>query len=211
MQISGIEINHLIQAATKLQENIVTNENELQVPVTPNLVRKTVKIMPAMYLKNIDKSLFINLHEFVLTPGAFELILLQDEDESDEEETEIDIEINESNLENSRQKGKGDQPSIVSKFLQIVNEVAEFIKQHGFSAQNRRRTETGYSSGVTAKQIQEHFYSTYLDLKQHKLSLSIIRRMSNAPNKHFQAADRYKALVNVKVGTKQNSCREFQP
>ena len=211
MQISGIEINHLIQVATKLQENIVTNENELQVPVTPDLVRKTVKIMPAMYLKNIDKSLFINLHEFVLTSGAFELILLQDEDESDEEETEIDIEINESNLENSRQKGKGDQPSIVSKFLQIVNEVAEFIKQHGFSAQNRRRTETGYSSGVTAKQIQEHLYSTYLDLKQHKLSLSIIRRMSNALNKHFQAADRYKALVNVKVGTKQNSCREFQP
>ena len=93
-QISGIEINHLIQIATKLQENIVANENELQVPVTPDLVRKTVKIMPVMYLKNIDKSLFINLHEFVLTPGAFELILFQDEDESDEEETEIDIEIN---------------------------------------------------------------------------------------------------------------------
>ena len=48
---------------------------------------------------------------FALAPGAFDLILLQDE--SNEEETDIDIEINESNLENSRQKGKGVQPSIV--------------------------------------------------------------------------------------------------
>ena len=158
-----------------------------------------------MYLKVIDRLLFVNLHEFVLTPGAFELILLQDMDESNEGEINIDIEINESNLENSRRKRKNDKPSIVSKFLQIVDEVAEFIKQHGFSVQNCLRTETGYSSGVTAKQIQEHLCSTYLDLKQHKLSLSNIRRMFNPPNKHFKAADRYEALVNARVGTKQNS------
>ena len=40
-----------------------------------------------MYLKNIGKLLFVNLYEFVLTPGAFELILLHDEGESNEEET----------------------------------------------------------------------------------------------------------------------------
>ena len=50
---------------------------------------------------------------FALAPGAFDLILRQDQDESNEEETDIDIEINESNLENSRQKGKGVQPSTV--------------------------------------------------------------------------------------------------
>ena len=140
-----------------------------------------------MYLKNTDKSLFVILHEFVLTPDAIKLVLLQDEDESNEEETDIYIEINESNLENSRRKGKGALPSIVSEFPQIVDEVAEFIKQHGFSAQNRCRTEAAYSSGVMAKQIQEHLCSTYLDLKQHKLSLSTIRCMFNAPNKHFKA------------------------
>ena len=148
MQISKIEINHLIQVIKKLQQNIVTNENELEVPVTPDLVRKVVKIMPVMYLKHIDELLFVTLHEFVLTPGTFKSILFQDEDESNEEETDINIELNESNLENSRQKGKGGQPSIVSRFSQIVEEVAEFIKQHGFSAQNRRRTETRYPSGV---------------------------------------------------------------
>ena len=35
--------------------------------------------------------------------------------------------------------------------------------------------------------------------------------MFNTPNKHFRAADRYKALVNAGVGTKQNSYQEFHP
>ena len=33
-------------------------------------------------------------------------------------------------------QGIGRQPSIVSKFQEIIDEVAEFIKQHGFAAQS---------------------------------------------------------------------------
>ena len=142
----------------------------------------------------------------MLTPGSFELILLQDEDEFNENKTDIDIEINECNLENPRQKRKGGKSSIRSKFRQIVDKVAEFIKQHSFFAQNRRRTETGYSSDVKMKQIQQHIYP---NLKQHKLSLSTIRRMFNAPNKHFNTVDRYKSLMNTYFGTKKNSYRQF--
>ena len=87
--------------------------------------------------------------------------------------------------------------------------VAEFIKQHGFSAQNCRRTETGYSSGVRVKQIQQHLYANYPELKEHKISLTTIRRMFQAPNKHLKAASRYKALINARVRTRQNSYREF--
>ena len=109
----------------------------------------------------------------------------------------------ESNPNNSSRKGKGGQPSIVLKFPQIV-EVFQFIKQLGFSSQSRRWTETGYSSDATAKQIQQHLYDTYPELKEHKISLSTIERIFNAPNKHFKAADQYKALVDAKAGTKQN-------
>ena len=114
----------------------------------------------------------------------------------------------ESNPNNSSRKGKGGQPSIVLKFPQIVDEVFQFIKQLGFSSQSRRWTETGYSS-VTAKQIQQHLYDTYPELKEHKISLSTIKRIFNAPNKHFKAADQYKALVDAKAGTKQNPYREY--
>ena len=65
---------------------------------------------------------------------------------------------------------KGGQPSLVSKFPGIVDEVAEFIKQNGFSAQSRR-TETAYSLGVTIKQIRSHLYQKFPVLKEHKISL----------------------------------------
>ena len=91
----------------------------------------------------------------------------------------------------------------------IVDVVAEFIKQHGFSAQNCRRMETGYSTGVTVKQIQQHLYTIYPELREHKMPLATIRRMFQAPNKHLKVAGRYKALINARVGTKQNFYREF--
>ena len=43
-----------------------------------------------------------------------------------------------SAIDNDCRKGIGSQPSITFKFPQIVDVVAEFIKQHGFSAENRR-------------------------------------------------------------------------
>ena len=202
-QIPGIEIDDLIQASRTLRENMITDESELNLSVTPELIRKIVKLMPVMYLKNGMKSVLINLHEFVVTPGAFEMIMLLDKNCNEEDSDEVVV-LDES-CKISSQKGKGGQPSIVSKFPNIVDEVSEFIKQHGFSAQNRRRTETGFSCGVTAKQIQQHLYDKYPDLKEHKISLTTIRRLFSAPNKHFKAADRYKSLVNARVGTKQNS------
>ena len=170
-------------------------------------LEKVRKIVKTMYLKSPTKSLFINLHEFVLIPGFFESIFLLGklaDSEVEGAETVVDID---SVNDNDCRKVIGGQPSITSKFPQIVDVVAEFIKQHGFSAQNRRQAETGYSTGVTVKQIQQHLYTNYPELKEHKISLTTIRRMFQAPNKHLKAASRYKALINARVGTKQNSHR----
>ena len=133
----------------------------------------------------------------MLTPGVFESILLLGKSAAGEvegAETVVDID---SVIDNHCRKGKGGQPSITSKFPQIVDVVAEFIKQHGFSAQNRRRTEKSSSNGVTVKQIQQHLYTNYPELKEHKISLTTIRRMFQAPNKHLKAASRYKVLINA--------------
>ena len=129
--------------------------------------------------------------------------MLSDSDSSDDEleteNTEDASGIEETNSDTERPMQKGGQPSIVSKFPEIVDQVSEFIKQHGFSAQNRCRTEIVYSNGVTAKKIQEHIYKLYPALKQHKISLTTIRRMFTAPNKHFRAAERYKSLMKARV------------
>ena len=163
--------------------------------------------MPVIYMKSSGTSSFVNIHEFIFTPGAIELIFLKDKNVVNSEELEPNLSDLEQQTERSR-KGIGGQPSIVSKFPEIADTVAEFIKQNGFSAQNRRRTETAYSSGVTAKQIQTHLYQTFPVLEQHKISLATIRRMFNAPNKSFYAAKRYQSLIDVRVGTKQSSYRE---
>ena len=68
----------------------------------------------------------------MLTPGSFELILLQDEDEFNENKTDIDIEINECNLENPRQKRKGGKSSIrsklLTKLLSLLNNIRFLLK-----------------------------------------------------------------------------------
>ena len=106
--------------------------------MTPEKVRKIVKTMRVMYLKSQAKSLFIKLHEFVLTPGVFKSILLLGkpaDSEGEGAETFVDIHFV---IDNECRKGIGCQPFITSKFPQIVDVVAVFIRQHGFSAQNRR-------------------------------------------------------------------------
>ena len=145
----------------------------------------------------------------MLTPGVFESILLLGKPADSEGEGAETVVHIDSVIDNDCRKGIGGQPSITSKFPQIVDVVADFTKQHGFSAQNRRRTETSYSKGVTVKQIQQHLYTNYPELIEHKLSLTTIRRMFQVPNKHLKAVSRYKALINPHVGTKQNSYREF--
>ena len=158
----------MIRASDTIQQNIVTYEREFEFSMTLEKGRKLVKKMPVMYLKSQRKSLFINLHEFLLTPGAFKSVLLlgKPADSEDEgAETVVDID---SGIDNDCRKGIGGQPSITSKFPQIIDVVTEFIKQHGFSAQNRCRTEKYYSTGVTVKQIQQHLYTTILNLRNTK-------------------------------------------
>ena len=75
-EVPSTETDELIQASDIIKQNIVTYERELEFSMTPEKVRKIVKTMPVMYLKSQIKSLFINLHEFVLTPGVFESVLL---------------------------------------------------------------------------------------------------------------------------------------
>ena len=89
--------------------------------------------------------------------------------------------------------------ALVTTFPGIVEEVAEFVKQHGFAAQCRRRDDASYSSDVTINQIREHLNVKFPELKDYTIFLSKIRRMFEAPNKKD---------VSARVGTKFNSYRE---
>ena len=80
-----------------------------------------------------SKSLFVNTDEFVYTPGALEPLLMF-QDNNEEPTNEISVDVGKNN--NSNRSGIGGQPSLISKFPGIVDEVTEFVKQHGFAAQS---------------------------------------------------------------------------
>ena len=176
-------------------------------------INTLIKLFPVIYFVAKDINCFFNLHEFVYTPGALECLLLDPkvtdiEGENDKDDQTQDKPDDEKKV---NRKGIGGQPSLVSKFRGIIDEAAEFIKQHGFSAHSRRRTETSYSSGVSINEIREHLNFKFPEVKKQTISLTTISRMFQAPNKGFTASERYKGYINARVGTKSNSYREPHP
>ena len=81
-----------------------------------------------MYVCNKNATCFINLHEFVYTPGVFEALMFLPSDEIPHEEVnKLFEETAEENDANVEPKHMGGQPSLVSKFPEIVDTTAEFI------------------------------------------------------------------------------------
>ena len=74
-KILSVDIEHLIQASKILRENIVVSENELELRITPELVRKIGKLMHVIYMKNGGTSSFVNIHKFIFTPGIIALYI----------------------------------------------------------------------------------------------------------------------------------------
>ena len=195
---------------------------EVDYVVTNDALHQILQLMPVMLLKTATSWVILNLHEFVYTPGAIEAFLLcADEWENpdnvsnsklvDGDNTNLEELSNPVLATNERSTATRGQPSIAAKFPDIVNIAADFVKQHGFAAQNRRRSETGSSSGVSIQQIRENLLDKVPALREHGISLSTTRRLFHAPNKGNVASRRYKAFVDGRIGVKNNSYRKFHP
>ena len=70
-----LSYDQLKEVADIISENIVTSQAELENVTTNDAIHQVLKLMPVMLLKK-EKPVFINLHEFVFTPGALEAFLL---------------------------------------------------------------------------------------------------------------------------------------
>ena len=203
-----IETSELIRVAQIISTNIVSHRMELQ--INSEAIESLVKLFPVTYVCNKDTECFINIHEFNYSPGIFEtLLFLPQEELGSPEAAEIFNDTHDVVDKKNENTNKIGQPSLVSKFPEIVDITTEFIKQHGFAAQCRRRSDTGNSSGVTASQIREHLYRVIPELKDHTISLSTMRRLFHAPNSNFNASSRYRGHVNARVGVKSNTYREY--
>ena len=121
--LNTVKIDDLLEAASLILENIVVEEQELTFTVTPEKIRKIEKLMPVIYLKRFNKFLFVNLHEFVYTPGVFETMFLIDDIEKSQENEGDRFE---ETVTRDR-SGVGGRLSIVSKFPGIVDVIKDVI------------------------------------------------------------------------------------
>ena len=167
-----------------------------------------------------EKLVYVNLHEFVYTPGALEAFLLSTDPKQD---VIIDWEVpNLDQKESDANRGVGnkqanqgvgnkhrEQPSTASKFPTLVDSTADFVKQHSFAVQIRRWTNTGSSAGVSITKIRQQLLDKVPGLKQYGISLSTVRRLFQAPNRGNIASQKYKALIDVRIGVKKNNYREY--
>ena len=85
---------------------------------------------------------------------------------------------------------------------EIVDVVTSFAEMHGFSAQERRRTDTADTNGVSLGQIRSHLKDRFPDLA---ISKATVHRLLAPPNKHHRSARLYKGLVNLRIPAKQNT------
>ena len=99
---------------------------------------------------------FINLKEFIYTPGALEILLNEQTDKSEEDDVEMIDSGSQDNVPSKKRVNKRGPKSIVQLFPSIIDITSEFLKQQGLAAQCRRRNDTGFLSGVIINQIRQH-------------------------------------------------------
>ena len=122
----------LQEAVEIISSNIVTKVCELNFPCSQTSIDQLIKLLPVMFVNNNQGSFFINLHEFVYSPGSLEL-LLSDEGNCEMQENVVsDANENNSNDvtgESASLKKQNSKPSIVSLFPTFIDENTSFLKQ----------------------------------------------------------------------------------
>ena len=107
-----------------------------------------------------------------MTPDCFEKMLTYDISVHNQQKPPIQSHFDATSSATNASKTKGGKtgkPSLVSKFLGIIQCMTEFIKQHGFSAHSRHREESG-TIGVSLGNISDHLIQNIPGLKEHGLS-----------------------------------------
>jgi hypothetical protein len=95
------------------------------------------------------------------------------------------------------------------KFPQLLDEIVNFVKLHGFAAHARRRTGTATSCGVTVEDIRQHVIKSVNGLNN--ISRSKIQNLLQPARQNTKEAARHKDAVDIKVGTKNCDISKENP
>ena len=159
----------------------------------PNTVVKQIIVnLPIMQSKD---QFLVNVHQI-----DFHCKELNEIFETQLEDDRCDL-IKQS-TDNCQKGSSGGKRGIEKIFPSIPNVATEFIKSHGFRAQERKSTSTITSSGVTINEIREHLLKNIPGLKEHGIRKQTVRWLFKPVRKDNHAAIRYKGIINATIPKK---------
>ena len=94
---------------------------------------------------------------------------------------------------------------VVARKLDVI-----LFKQHGYRAQERRRTGIGTSYGVTLREIKEYLLKMIPELQQVGIGTTTIAYLMAPPHRGHSSSKQYKSIVNAHVPGKDNCFCEEQ-
>ena len=207
LQVGQLLEEHLSMELTDISDLLGIHKDKHS-----QLVQQLLVCFPIMTLQKNKNTVIVNLHELIMQPGSLtSLIGIQTDSLPQSPEVLPQPQHPHTSCVPKQKKRGSGRPSLASKFPNLIDVVAEFIKQHGYQAHQRRRTETATSCGVTLREIQQHLYEKIPELKKHGLGKTTIAYLMALPHKGHRSSERYKSLVDARVPGKLNSYREDHP
>ena len=207
----SVSNEQIIRWAAQVREEsfVLVMEDDEMLQSIPLLL----KHFPVMLAEKQHKRLLIDIHDLVLEPSTF-ILLLQNKTMQEDGTEDPGLLLEKGKKKNGDQlptessKTKGRVP-FHTKFPGLVECATNFIKEHSFLAQSRRRSTTITGTGVGLKDIQNHLLESIPGLKeQGGISLDTIHHLMVPPRKNSTRARRYKKLIDAKVPKKRNDYRE---
>ena len=171
-----------------------------------SVVNQLLICYPLLLVKKQKSHFLVNMHQMDFECEDLERLFSYDI----RTKTEADESVLTAGEEKEKQKGRsGGRKPIEDKFPDIATIATEFIKANGFKAQERRRSTTFQSCGVTIKELRGYLLEAVPGLKEHSLGNTTVRYLFQPVKKGTFAAENYEGLIDGKVAHKDNTGRKM--
>lgn len=110
---------------------------------------------------------------------------------------------------NNKPHTRSGRKPLAEKFPQLAPTIDNFISQHDFAADGRRRSTVGRSCGITLGQTTEYQMGAVDGLKT--LHKSTVHSLTEPSNKRLKASTRYQGKVHARIPKKRNDSRKEEP
>ena len=142
---------------------------------------------PILELTRDSQTILINVHEIVLDPHLFEILLAFNKPpKPTKESSTITKNSSQNNTKTNAAIGltnKIGRKPLYMKFQSLLQSATDFIKPHSFEAHNRRRETTSTGTGVSLKDLHKHLLQNVRGLKEHGISRDTIHHSIIPPRK----------------------------